>query len=85
MLTREQLFEALDDALALAHEFDGAGLEAKLAAFGLDMEDVADALKDRWEDNVSGREGGQAFVSGFTEGLITGVMLLRHMEDDRGD
>jgi hypothetical protein len=47
-ITTEQLFDAFNDAIARIHEFDGAGVEAKLAAFGLDSEAVRQLLEERW-------------------------------------
>lgn len=73
-----ELFCALDDAIAIAHEWDGAGIAAKLQAFGLDPEEVAEVLRERIEayrDEFSEGEPDVAFTQGFVEGLITGRKL----------
>lgn len=74
-VTEEELYAALDDALTLASEFQGASLEMKLAAFGLDSEDVRRLLQDRAETVAPTDRA--AFAQGFGEGLIAGVALSR--------
>jgi hypothetical protein len=78
-ISAEQLIEASDHALVRVHEFDGAGIDAKLAVFGLQPEPVRDLLEKRWiEYRLDG--GGDdyfLFVRGFVEGLLTGLQLGR--------
>lgn len=79
-ITRADLFDAFNHAVARIHEWDGAGVEAKLAAFGLQIDDVVDLLRDRWEQHQPLADPEQPhllFVQGFTEGLITGLQLSR--------
>lgn len=75
-----ELLEALDDACAVAHEFDGAGIDEKLAAFGLNGDDVREVLAERWEEYRRFHIGEadrdhRLFIQGFVEGLITGKKL----------
>ncbi len=76
-ITTEQLFDAFNHALARIHEFDGAGVETKLAAFGLDSESVRQLLEERWIAHQGQFEGAShvVFVQGFVEGLVTGLQL----------
>lgn len=72
-----RILEALDDGLAIAHEFDGASITERLAVVGLDAEDVRVALEARWEI-YSAEEPGKDpadFVRGWTEGLLAGVRV----------
>lgn len=80
MVTKEELLRALDDACAIAHEWDGEGISAKLAAFGLDALDVGEVLAERWEEYRKFHQGDDdrdhlLFIQGFVEGLITGKKL----------
>lgn len=72
-----RLLDALDDGLALAHEFDGASITVRLAHVGLDAEDVRVALEARWEIySADEPEKDPAdFVRGWTEGLLAGVKV----------
>ena len=76
-ITTEELFDAFNHALARIHEFDGGGVEAKLAAFGLDAESVRQLLEERWVAHRGQFEGAShvVFVQGFVEGLVTGLQL----------
>jgi hypothetical protein len=83
-ITIDDLFDAFNDALARIHEFDGGGVDAKLAAFGLDAEAVRQLLEDRWlahGKDLDGEAGHRLFVQGFVEGLVTG-MQLRQIRDE---
>lgn len=77
-----RLLEALDDGLAVAHEWDGAAITTRLAAVGLDAEDVRVALEARWEIYAESSESTLsenemvAFVRGWTEGLLAGVKVV---------
>lgn len=78
-ITRDELFDALYDALGKVHEWDE--IDDKLAVFGLDTDDVHDLLDRRWRDYlVDGvNESHVEFVRGFVEGLLTGLQLgYRH-------
>lgn len=78
VITADQLFDALDDALARIHEWDGGSVTDKLAAFGLDAEAVRQLLEQRWLAHGKTFEGAEAhllFVQGFVEGLVTGMQL----------
>lgn len=72
-----RLLEALDDGLAVAHEFDGASVSVKLAHLGLDAADVQVALEARWEIYADAHPQAQVqdFVRGWTEGLLAGVRV----------
>lgn len=77
-IEREQLFEALHDAVARMHEFDDEG--GKLGVFGLNPEAVRDVLNVRWLMYVNELDGASVadhnlFVRGFVEGLLTGIQL----------
>jgi hypothetical protein len=76
LIPAEEVWAALDDAIAIAHEFDGSPLAEKLAAFGLDAAVVAEIVTARWEQaKAEGRTDAVAFAQGFAEGLITGRTL----------
>lgn len=80
-ITRDQLFDALYDALGLVHEWDS--IADKLGVFGLDTDDVHDLLDRRWAQYLnSGADPKQAngFVRGFVEGILTGLQLGRRHE-----
>jgi hypothetical protein len=80
------LDRALDDALAVVHEWDGGTLEEKLAAFGFDTDDVRRVAEERF---VSHRESPDysldfedpdvvaLFAAAFAEGLMGGAMFER--------
>lgn len=72
-----RLLEALDDGLAIAHEFDGASVSQRLAHVGLDAEDVRVALEARWEIYCDAHPDADpnTFVRGWTEGLLAGVKV----------
>jgi hypothetical protein len=75
-ISERQLIEASDHALLRAHEFDGAGIGAKLAIFGLETEPVLALLERRWvEYQRDGDSDHFVFVRGFIEGLLTGLQL----------
>lgn len=78
-ISAERLIEASNHALVRVHEFDGAGIDAKLAIFGLQPEAVRDLLEERWIEYR--RDGGSddyyLFVRGFVEGLLTGMQLAQ--------
>lgn len=72
-----RLLEALDDGLAVAHEFDGASVTLRLGHLGLDAADVQVALEARWEIYADAHPEAQVedFVRGWTEGLLAGVRI----------
>lgn len=72
-----RILEALDDGLAVAHEWDGASISVRLEKVGLDAEDVRVALEARWEIYASDEpeKSPADFVRGFTEGLLAGVKV----------
>jgi hypothetical protein len=78
-ISGERLIEASNHALVRVHEFDGAGIDVKLAVFGLEPEPLRALLEERWiEYRLDG--GGDdyfLFVRGFVEGLLTGLQLVR--------
>lgn len=80
-ITTEELFAAFSDALARVHEWDGADVEWKLGAFGLDADSVRLLLEDRWavyrQQDHAGEQRHTRFVQGFAEGLITGLQLAQ--------
>lgn len=81
-ITRDDLFEALDYACAIAQEWDGeeGKVRAQLEALGLDPDAVRELLHDRWEKYEHLFDASQPhliFVQGFTEGLMTGAVLRR--------
>lgn len=78
----EQMLGALDDAIAIGHEFDGAGIDEKLAPFGLNADAVRAVVQARWDSananaDLSDEEVYKVFVRAFTEGLLLGTMLGR--------
>lgn len=84
-ITREQLFAALDHAVSRVREWEGAGVDSKLAVFGLDVDDVGDLLDDRWrayEQLVNPDEPHLLFVQGFIEGIVTGLQLANRERAD---
>jgi hypothetical protein len=76
-ISEQQLIEASDHALLRAHEFDGAGVDMKLAVFGLQPEPMEALLKKRWTEYRRDGAGDDyfLFVRGFVEGLLTGLQL----------
>lgn len=73
LIPAEEVWAALTDAIAIAHEFDGAPITDKLAAFGMDAAVIRDVVTERWEQaKAEGRTDPIAFAQGFVEGLITG-------------
>lgn len=76
LIPQEEVWAAVEDAIAIAHEFDGAPLADKLRAFGLDAAVIRDVVTERWEQaRADGRTDAVAFAQGFAEGLITGATL----------
>lgn len=76
LIPADEVWAALEDAIAIAHEFDGAPLADKLAAFGLEIEVVREVITERWgQARAEGRTDPIAFAQGFAEGLITGRTL----------
>jgi TRAP-type mannitol/chloroaromatic compound transport system substrate-binding protein len=76
-IARDELFQALDRGLALSHEFDGGPLAEKLGVFGLDVDDVAALVEDRYEQ---ARSSGlfvprEVFAQALVEGLLAGLTL----------
>lgn len=75
----KELFEAVNNTLALVHEFDQ--IEDKLAVFGLRVDDVHHVLQERWAAYVAATEHTEAahviFVKSYVEGLLTGMQLVR--------
>lgn len=76
------LGDALGDALARIHEFDGADVREKLAVLGLDAEQVAEVLEERIEAHsgtfVHADEDDSeqvALTKGFVEGLIASAQV----------
>jgi hypothetical protein len=78
-ISAERLIEASNHALVRVHEFDGAGVDAKLAIFGLESEAVRDLLEDRWIEYRRCGEGDDyyLFVRAMVEGLLTGMQLAQ--------
>lgn len=78
------LGDALGDALARIHEFDGADIREKLAVLGVDAEQVAEVLEERIDAHASSFEHADdddseqvAFIKGFVEGLIAAAQVKR--------
>lgn len=77
--TADELESALLDALAIAEEH-GTSIETKLAAFGLNHEDVREMLTERWQAHAPQFEPEKPhllFVQGYTEGMMTALRLMR--------
>lgn len=75
-----QLLEVYASVDARVREWDGAGLDVKFAAFGLDVDAVHVLLQDRWlaHTKAAGHEAGAPFfVQGFVEGLLTGLQIAQ--------
>lgn len=76
LIPAADVWSALADAIAIAHEFDGAPMEDKLIAFGLDPAVVRDVVTARWEQaRAAGRTDPIAFAQGFAEGIVSGAVL----------
>lgn len=73
-MTADAIMGALDDALAIRDEHEGAGLNQQLHALGLEREQVELALEQRWAVQPEGSDL-PSFVRGFTEGLLAMVRL----------
>lgn len=78
------LGDALDDALAVVHEFDGGSIEQKLEALGISASDVRDVLEQRIEayaprfEHADEDDSEQvALIQGFVEGLLAMGQLKR--------
>lgn len=81
-VTREDIYEALDYAIAIAEEHAGGPhkIKSQLEALGLDPEGVRDFLYDRWEVYKGLFDPDQPhllFVQGATEALMVGAVLRR--------
>lgn len=78
-ITDIELFDALNHALGRVHEFDGGGIDAKLAVFGLQADAVHRLLQQRWvqyrDDHEDSGDANIVFVRAFVEGLLTGMQL----------
>jgi hypothetical protein len=72
------LSQTTSDALARWREFDE--LEERVAAFGLELDEVRATISERWEANqiaATGERDQQVFARGFVEGLLAGVQASR--------
>jgi hypothetical protein len=73
-----ELDAAIDDVIAVSQEHRETGIAAKLAAVGLEMEDVQRVVARRWADYAeSDPTAEQAFTQGYTEALMVAFPLAR--------
>ena len=82
----QDVMDALDDGLAVVSEWDGASVEDKLNAAGLNPDAVKLAIEERFEAFrespdyrlILAMPGGiELFAAAFAEGLLAGSILER--------
>lgn len=73
--TKDELWTALDDAIAVTQEFEN--VVEKLAPFGISAEDVKEVIAERLRAHEYQPQSakGVSYTQGFVEGLITGKKL----------
>lgn len=78
LIPAAEVWQALEDGLAIAREFDGQDMAAKLDALGLSSLVVGEVVAERWATYkpaaATDRERA-LFAGAFAEGLIAGRML----------
>lgn len=84
MADADDLWTALDDALAIIQEWGEADFDEKLRRLGLSPEAVREVSEQRWEAYQAdlGRTDQERFAQAFVEGLIIGVKLQRKARVD---
>lgn len=74
------LIGTVNEALSRLHEFEE--LADKLAIFGLEPDDLCNAIEKRWAVNaqpiaIENEAPHQVFARGFTEGIISGIQVAQ--------
>lgn len=78
VVDKADLERAFEDSIAVSKEFDGAPIEEKLAAQGLDAQDVASVLGERYRAYLPLFDPDAPevfFVQAMLEGLLAGKRL----------
>lgn len=75
----EELLLDIDYASRIAREWDGAGLDAKVAQFDLDGVALREVIRRRLETYEIPPEQHATFVRAWLEGAITGITRERRL------